>query len=57
VLLASGGVLAVAMVRSTDGRRAYLVAGPAVPALVLAAARQLLARASPGGQPRSSAAA
>jgi len=51
VLLAARGVVALGVVRSADGRRAYLVAGTVVPDVVLAAARRLLAPASPTPTP------
>jgi hypothetical protein len=46
VLLASRGVLSLGVVRSTDGRRAYLVGGSVVPDVVLTASRELLAGAA-----------
>jgi hypothetical protein len=48
-VLASRGVLSVGVVRSTDGRRAYLIGGSVVPEVVLTAARQLVGTPA-GGQ-------
>ena len=52
-LLAAQGVVALGVVRATDGARAYLLAGTVVPAVVLTAARELLAQ--PRGAPSPAA--
>jgi len=47
VLLAAQGVLALGVLRTADGGRAYLVAGSVVPDVLLAASRELLAPPAP----------